>query len=248
MHDRLRPDSDAAYRTQNAPRVLLIGSFVSFSDRILFLLRDEFPGFDFRRVDPASLSPSVLADNHLLICDEVGADNMIELVTPGSARVALAFVEIQSVADRLANTGMKAFQDGLSLLPMNIRLDAWLSIMKLLLQGETYVPVDLIRIMHGLTNGGPDTFCASAGAEAERNALADPAMSDPVLPSLTDRERMVLLLLARGMQNKAIAHELEMSENTAKLHVHHLMRKLGVRNRTEAARWYLSQPLRPEEP
>jgi DNA-binding NarL/FixJ family response regulator len=51
----------------------------------------------------------------------------------------------------------------------------------------------------------------------------------------------VLPLVAQGKQNKVIAEELAMSEHTVKLHVHHIIGKLGVRNRTEVARYYLSQ-------
>lgn len=53
--------------------------------------------------------------------------------------------------------------------------------------------------------------------------------------SLTARETQVLRLLTTGMQNKVMANELGISENTVRIHIHHILRKLGVRNRTEAA-------------
>lgn len=52
-------------------------------------------------------------------------------------------------------------------------------------------------------------------------------------PALTERERQVLELLARGQQNKEIAAALGISERTAKYHVRSLMEKLGAGNRTE---------------
>ena len=52
---------------------------------------------------------------------------------------------------------------------------------------------------------------------------------------LTERERQVLRLLTTGMQNKVMANRLGISENTVRIHIHHILRKLGVRNRTEAA-------------
>jgi len=55
------------------------------------------------------------------------------------------------------------------------------------------------------------------------------------LDQLTDREREVLALIARGRANKRIAFELGISEKTVKNHVGHVLAKLGVTDRTQAA-------------
>jgi DNA-binding NarL/FixJ family response regulator len=55
------------------------------------------------------------------------------------------------------------------------------------------------------------------------------------MDELTTREREVWALLAEGLSNVQIAARLTLSENTVKFHVQHLYRKLGVKNRTEAA-------------
>jgi len=52
---------------------------------------------------------------------------------------------------------------------------------------------------------------------------------------LTPRERGVLELLERGMANKIIAYRLGLSQSTVKAHVHNIISKLKVRNRTQAA-------------
>jgi DNA-binding CsgD family transcriptional regulator/tetratricopeptide (TPR) repeat protein len=52
---------------------------------------------------------------------------------------------------------------------------------------------------------------------------------------LTRREREVLELVSQGLSNKQIAHNLWIAESTVKLHVHHVLEKLGVKSRTEAA-------------
>lgn len=51
---------------------------------------------------------------------------------------------------------------------------------------------------------------------------------------LTDREVELLRLVAQGMSNKGIAHELAISENTAKYHIRNILQKLGAQNRAEA--------------
>jgi two-component system, NarL family, response regulator DesR len=52
---------------------------------------------------------------------------------------------------------------------------------------------------------------------------------------LTAREREVLDLLVEGLTNREIASRLFLAEVTVKVHVRHILRKLGVRSRTEAA-------------
>jgi NarL family two-component system response regulator LiaR len=58
-----------------------------------------------------------------------------------------------------------------------------------------------------------------------------PAMPDP----LTERETEVMRLLAQGQSNKEIARHLQIVEDTVKVHVKHILAKLGVQSRTQAA-------------
>ena len=54
---------------------------------------------------------------------------------------------------------------------------------------------------------------------------------------LTRRESEVLRQLALGLSNKEIAQALDISYETVKEHVQHILRKLGVADRTQAAVW-----------
>jgi len=56
-----------------------------------------------------------------------------------------------------------------------------------------------------------------------------------LLGSLTERERQILDHLARGESNKAIARALDISHDTVKLHVRHILSKLSLSSRVEAA-------------
>ena len=51
--------------------------------------------------------------------------------------------------------------------------------------------------------------------------------------AVTPRERQIVLLVAAGLRNKAIADELRLSEGTVKAHLHRIFQKLGVRSRCE---------------
>jgi two-component system, NarL family, response regulator LiaR len=68
-------------------------------------------------------------------------------------------------------------------------------------------------------------------------SLSDPTTQNgaPDVDALTRREREVLCLIAAGRSNKRIAFELEIAEKTVKTHVGHVLAKLGVSDRTQAA-------------
>jgi len=61
------------------------------------------------------------------------------------------------------------------------------------------------------------------------------ALKRDLAASLTEREREVLEHVARGKSNKVIAQALDISHNTVKLHVRHIMAKLDLNSRVEAA-------------
>jgi DNA-binding NarL/FixJ family response regulator len=68
-------------------------------------------------------------------------------------------------------------------------------------------------------------------------ARPDVPVADPELDLLTNREREVLRLLARGYAYKEIAKELFISIKTVETHVSNVLRKLQVSNRYELSRW-----------
>jgi NarL family two-component system response regulator LiaR len=98
-----------------------------------------------------------------------------------------------------------------------------------------------------LKNTEPQELARAVRAAHAGEALLDPVVAarlvetlaadgdeDP-LDRLTPREREVLVLIGRGFPNKRIARELDVSEKTVKTHVGHVLAKLGVTDRTQAA-------------
>ncbi|WP_308165809.1 response regulator transcription factor [Actinomadura sp. NEAU-AAG7] len=89
--------------------------------------------------------------------------------------------------------------------------------------------VQAIRAVH-------DGHVLFAPDAAEAMLRADPATEENRgLAALTEREREVLVHIARGRSNREIARALVVSEKTVKTHVSNLLMKLGVQDRTQAA-------------
>ncbi len=123
-------------------------------------------------------------------------------------------------------------------IPTTGSIDLLSAAMRVIVAGGTYFP----RLVHAGTvsgggivaNGQGAASTAPGGEGAWRCAPPKPGPAAAV-PRLTPREGNVLDLLAQGLPNKLIAYQLEMSVSTVKVHVHHLIQKVGARNRTELA-------------
>ena len=90
-------------------------------------------------------------------------------------------------------------------------------------RGETVVaPAMTLKLVHLLQGGG------------------QPTKTD-ALQQLTAREREILEYLAQGLSNKAIARQLDISHDTVKLHVRHILAKLNLTSRVEAAVFAVEQ-------
>ncbi len=75
-------------------------------------------------------------------------------------------------------------------------------------------------------------------AESLRNNRPN---NDNHLSALTPRESDILELISQGLSNKMIANKLHITESTVKVHVKHLLKKLNLKSRVEAAIWVLQQ-------
>ena len=100
-----------------------------------------------------------------------------------------------------------------------------------------------------LKNIESDFLVESVRRAADGEAVMSPEMTaklmrevrtgatTPVPPALSPREREILGHLARGASNKEIARDLDVAESTVKIHVQHILRKLELTSRVQAAVW-----------
>ncbi|KHK92880.1 LuxR C-terminal-related transcriptional regulator [Novosphingobium malaysiense] len=96
--------------------------------------------------------------------------------------------------------------------------------LRLVALGEMFIPPNLAEAL----NQRPQLGSSSFSVEKEKT---NPA------PELSPREHDVLCCLMAGYPNKSIARQLDVCEATVKVHVKAILRKLKVRNRTQAAIW-----------
>jgi DNA-binding NarL/FixJ family response regulator len=89
-----------------------------------------------------------------------------------------------------------------------------------------HLAVEAVRFIEA---GG--TFVPAGNLLADRDQNKQPAGAS----ALTERQMKVVEAVGHGFANKQIAYKLKMSENTVKMHLRHIMKKLNVRNRTEIA-------------
>jgi DNA-binding NarL/FixJ family response regulator len=112
-----------------------------------------------------------------------------------------------------------------------------------------------VLLRRAIQTGARGFVCADSPPHVLRDAVRsasagrvyiDPAAGEMVVEliaktqkerpyGLTPAELDVVALLPKGMPNREIAHELGISENTVKTHLRHALRKLGVRDRAQAA-------------
>jgi two-component system nitrate/nitrite response regulator NarL len=101
-------------------------------------------------------------------------------------------------------------------------------------------PEDLLVKLHDAA-AGQVTLTERLTRLLAHSLREDSKPKDPSQAGLTDQESRILDLIALGKSNKLIARELNISDGTVKVHVKHLLRKLNLRSRVEAAVWVVEK-------
>jgi len=212
--------------------VVFVGSSLSFPESLISVANGTIASHEFVRINdiPELLRTVKLGRNVALFVFEEQHISLFATQTEeflsicGKSRIAFAYLEQESAFDLLDMRGQVGGTCEVSLFPLNSQLEVALSVIKLILCGRQFIPCELLldRVMH---------------KSPELNDNLVTRVSEDVL---TARELEVLSLVSAGEPNKEVAYTLALSEHTVKLHMHHILRKLGVKNRTEASAWYLT--------
>lgn len=114
------------------------------------------------------------------------------------------------------------------------------SALKAVVAGQVILHPDVARtVMENLTQGGA---VSAGGASAGHPVVADASLH-PQLEQLTDREREVLTLIARGLTNQQIGEKLFISIKTVQAHRANLMEKLDLHDAVELTKFAIKTGL-----
>lgn len=162
-----------------------------------------------------ALQPDViLLDNHLPGVRGVDALAGLKEAAPNARLIML------TVSEDEADLACALRQGAHGYLLKTIESDALLASIKQCVAGESVVSADMTAKL------------VSAFQNSHR--IEAPAVPD-TLAALSPRERETLLQIARGASNKEIARTLDIAETTVKIHVQHILRKLNLSSRVQAA-------------
>jgi DNA-binding NarL/FixJ family response regulator len=225
-------DAAGARKRLEPQRVLLIlTNSGSISERLIDAVEREFPWVLVEQADAVEAACEAFAHPVALILVDTALMKKAEAAAAGMLRAhPHALTAVIEPYDKVLVTSLQDVVDSpliRGVLPMDLRLDVWLSIVRLLLCGGEYFPPGLI-----MQAKARDQMTASSDGSGSLKAQN---LRPIHMPELTTRESQILKMVSHGLQNKLIAVECGLSEHTVKIHLHHIIRKLGVHNRTEAA-------------
>ena len=176
----------------------------------------------------------VLLDNHLPGVHGVDAIQGLKEAAP---QVRVVMLTVSEDAQDLA-AGLRNGADGYLL--KTIDTAELCDSIQRIWDGDSVISPQMMGKMVSLLRAAPGPGPSAAGSVAAQTtavtltAVPMPAADDPI-HSLSPRESDILRLIAKGDSNKHIARALDIAETTVKIHVQHILRKLGLSNRVHAA-------------
>jgi DNA-binding NarL/FixJ family response regulator len=175
------------------------------------------------------------ADDAVRLAGEMAPDILLlDLSMPGGGLSALPKILERAPATKVVvltaseddDDVLKALRVGArGYVLKGVKSDTLIEILQGIQAGESYVSPSLAaRILAEMR-----------GLDSERQIEPSAQAEPDLLSTLTSREEQILGLVADGRSNKEVARLLDLQEKTIKHHMTHILHKLRVRNRTEAA-------------
>ena len=170
----------------------------------------------------------ILLDNHLPGVHGVDAIPALKDAAPGARVLMLTVSEDEKDMAAALQAGAEGY------LLKTVESDQLCDAIVKVLEGESVISPEMMTKLVSVFRAKPPSESASAplpagGSDAE------------ALSNLSPREREILRLIARGDANKVIARELHIAETTVKIHVQHILRKLNLSSRVQAAVYATAQ-------
>lgn len=181
----------------------------------------------------------ILLDNHLPGVRGVDAIAALKDAAPG---VRVLMLTVSEDENDLA-AALQAGADGYLL--KTVESDQLADTIVKVMDGKSVISPEMMTKLVSVFRARPVVPPPPAPAPVATPAAppAPPPAEAPGLQPLSPREREILLLIARGDSNKLIARELDIAETTVKIHVQHILRKLGLSSRVQAAVFATSRGL-----
>ncbi len=232
-------DVDLATKALNRMKavrtILFICSPGTISTAMTAAIESEFPWLSVKTV-PSLPSALTEFDNPVeLVMADVALAHVIKEHWHKLARLhagaTLAFIGNDDEVPAANRIEDLEFAQGV--VPFNVNLDVFLSALRIILKGGTYFPSN-----HHQQHRSPSWEGIEDRTEMERTQPSLGRSSAQMIDKLTKRETEILARIAMGNQNKIIAAALGLSEHTVKIHIHNIITKLGVHNRTEVVALY----------
>jgi DNA-binding NarL/FixJ family response regulator len=203
-----------------APRLLIVEDHPLFRAALIDVIEMTFPGADILQATSIGGALDVMAGDDaidVILLDLsmpettglLGAFR-VRIAAPRSALVIISAHDNSRIVGSAMALGISGY------IPKSTPKDELAEFIRCILDGAICVPKRLLK------------------AAAAKQAHADAQAILRILGVLTPQQLCVLDLICRGLQNKQIAHELNISITTVKVHVTEVLRKLQVRSRTEA--------------
>jgi DNA-binding NarL/FixJ family response regulator len=237
MMDDFAFPADRINGLHKLPVVVIVNDQVLPRTAIVNILKTELAGFEIAEMQATSDLNALMGRDVRLIALNTGnteisdasIENCLALIAklcPTAHVALLSNREDEATVSAAMQRGIRGF------LPSSLAVEVAVAGLRLVLAGGVYRPLPIVK-------PNETTSLAECSGTPELSAVDahngfPKIVPEKMLADLTPREQHVLAALKLGLPNKLIAVRLNLSENTVKMHIQHIMRKCHAHNRTEA--------------